>query len=195
MNQESTPIPNGENTKPKEFLADNLAVSLHTRLILGGPTLDPNKTDIPETTAEQLKSEHQKTREDTLNKLSAASTVTRIEHWAKQEGTFDDHMKKWVIDIKSAYKNPSVNSAVLADTFTRLSLGDGNDRIVLSNLDDANAQKLFQRYFAENSFQVTVKRENGDFVTIPSNVKKFIEDVAATYNTRMGTTRMGTVLK
>lgn len=102
MNRELIPLPNRENSTSKEFLSDNLAVALHARLLLGGPTLDPNKTDIPETTAEQLKSEHSKTREDTLNKISAASTVDRMEYWNKKGGTFDEQMKTWVTDIIKA---------------------------------------------------------------------------------------------
>lgn len=181
MNQEAAPLAVAESASPKEVLADERAVALHTRLLLGKDALDPDKTDLPEVDAQKLASQHQETRDDTLNKMSAASTVDRWEYWQKKGGAFDEQMQNWIAEIIQSYKNPSTNATTLSATLTRLNLGEGNDRINLANLDETNAIKLFQRYFAENSYQVTIKAENGDFVTIPSHVKRFIDDVAASY--------------
>ena len=151
-------------------------VGLQARLGLAGEALNPDNTELPKIeSAAALRTSFQQTEKDTTNKISNVSTLERATYWQKQgvEG-FDNQKREWVTQMVKVCGNRKDITNVLQAR----NLGGIN----WSSFDPAQAEKLFQNYFAQSgNEQVKITGPQGETLLIPSNVNKFVEDVIASY--------------
>lgn len=174
-------LPTGrEDAKNHElFSTENQLLAFQVRLALGGEALNPAKVDLPKITSpDELRQAHEKTKDQTIKRVSDVSTQERIDYWDENgTGNYDEDKIKWV---KSTVKK--ISSAKAKAYVNKLKSFEAQSGIKLSEFTDTEAEKLYKKYFDSDTQEVIVMKDaSGETRYVPSNVYQFVQDVIASY--------------
>src|SRR3989304_9131405 len=98
---EHSQLPREKVGSTEKFSTSNQTVSLQTRLILGGNSLSPKKTDLEKVSADELT----QIKPETFEKIGNASTNERASYW-EGKGSYDQQLESWVNSLVAFMGNP-----------------------------------------------------------------------------------------
>lgn len=192
MTEQTTP--QESHPSPERFSTHNEMVALHTRMILDGEALNPEKRDIPAIKEEQLTLER---FNQTVKIAAKGSVVDRLLWWEKewQEQVVKDSSLAQLSEEKKAAKQYQIWKEKMIASFSNEKNKDRLNKLAqrkiggidFSGFNQQTCDQIYQRYFAnqqqEESVEVVVLKENGqEKYYLPSGLSQFIDDVIAAYN-------------
>lgn len=191
MTEQTTPqesLPSSER-----FSTHNEMVALHTRIILDGEALNPEKRDIPAIKEEQLTLER---FNQTVKIAAKGSVVDRLLWWEKewQEQVTKDSTLAQLSEEEKAAKQYQIWKEKMMASFSNEKNKNHLTKLAqrkiggidFSNFSQQNCDQIYQRYFEnhgqDETVEVVVLKENSqEKYYLPSGLSQFIDDVIAAY--------------